>query len=236
MAKRERPLVGGLQFDNKSNLTTFARSIVADYQDGELMRDEDRDWFFELIRSRHDAPQEKLIAGMEVIGIRVLHESAGDRLHWGKKSGGNHTVVVYADREIDFSWLKCCRGFSAEEAATGAMRKAVSAQVSRYKHGRFSDVSSVPCPVSGDRLEFGTCQVDHWPKLFCDIRDGFLAKEGIVLAEVSVAGDPKGGSSMADVDQEKRWADYHKEQATYRLVSPAANRSSWSPMRTGGAK
>lgn len=236
MAKRERPLVGGLQFENKRNLTTFARSIVANYEDGELMSDEDRDWFFELIRSRHDAPQEKLIDGMEVIGIRVLHESAGDRLHWGKKSGGNHTVVVYADREIDFSWLKCCRGFSAEEAATGAMRKAVAAQVSRYKHGRFSDVSSVSCPVSGERLEFDTCQVDHWPKLFCDIRDEFLAKEGVSLAEVSVVGDPKGGSAMSDVAQETRWAEYHKEQATYRLVSPAANRSSWSPMRTGGAK
>jgi hypothetical protein len=236
MATRERPLVGGFQFDSKTQLTIFARSIVESYDDGELMSDDDRDWFITLIRERHDSPGEKLLDGKDVVGIRVCHESAADRLHWGKNSGGNHTVVVYSDREIDFSWLKCCRGFSAEEAATGAMRKAVAFQIMRYKHGVFGAVRSVTCPVSGEPLSFDTCQVDHWPRLFCDIRDDFLDAEGVRLGDVAVQGDPKGGSLMAFKEQEDRWAKYHNANASYRLVSPAVNRSTWSSMRTGGAK
>jgi hypothetical protein len=220
--------VRGKEFASKAALERYCRTIIERYGDGEVMRDEDGMFFLSLILERHDCPQDKIIIGLEdeVIGVRVRHNS-GYRLYGASETNVNHLFVAYAGGfERDFSWKKCCLGFRPEAVATGAMRRAVWEQVAAYKKLRFL-AGSVTSDSSGEPLDWSSARVDHYPKTFAWMRDTFLTKEGLSLADVATKSDPEVGVSMADDCLRERWAVYHDATKTLRLVSVRENETSW---------
>lgn len=224
-------VVAGVTFPSKAALERHCRGIVSMCSDGEIMQESS--FMLNLLRQLHYSPWEKLLPGLEqqVIGVRVRHESAAGRILYAIK---NHTFVVYdCGLEIDFSWVKCCRGFSVRSWGNEAMRRAVHRDIVAYKKLRFLR-GSVVSDASGRPLTWGRCHVDHYPFTYAETRDAFLGKQGMTLEQVETANDPMGGSVLADPTFESSWVAYHQSHATLRLVTPEENQTSWKePGRHG---
>lgn len=219
-----RIVVAGVPFDSKAALERHCRELVSRCGDGEIM--EESGFMLNLLRQLHYAPWEKLLPGLEqqVVGVRVRHESAVGKILYAIK---NHTFVAYdCGLEIDFSWVKCCRGFSVRSWGNEAMRRAVHKDIVAYKKLRFLK-GSVVSDASGCPLTWGRCHVDHYPVTYAELRDAFLAKQEMTLDEVETANDPMGGSVLADPTFEFLWVAYHQSNATLRLVTPEENQTSW---------
>ena len=239
MAKRAPVSVNGRTFPSKAALERHCRDIIEKYADGTFLIGGDELFMLRLVRERHCDPEAKLLSGKldQIVGVKVFHESAGDRLHWGKKSGGNHLVIVYQDgTEIDFSWLKCCRGFDAAAEASAAMRKAIADQVLWFKAGKFVGCDTVACEVSGEPVGRDDCDVDHHPRLFSELRDQFCRSRGIELKDIAVGPDGRGGSSLSDGELAYDWMRFHARNARFRIVKSSINRVCWRESRTGGEK
>jgi hypothetical protein len=138
-AKREKPSVGGEQFDSLESLKRRVRSIVSAYSDGDMMSEADFTFVKDLVLTRHYSPSAKFVPGLEskVVGIRVRHDSAK---HFIDKWDFNHCFVVYAPGhvqldEINFSWVVCCMTESAKRKrfVSSAMRAAVDSQLLYFK-------------------------------------------------------------------------------------------------------
>ena len=230
-AKGRSPIVvGGEEFASKAAIERRCREIVSGYGDGEMATPEHGLFLIDLILKRHDRPEDKILAGLEdeVAGVKIRHHS-GHAVYGKSSTNVNHTFVVYANgREIDFSWKKCCNGFSLAAIATQAMRRAVGDQVAQYKRWRYAAGSgSVTCDATGAPLPWGDARVDHWPVTFAFLRDSFLSREGSLLESIETASDPVCGVAIADHDLRSRWQSYHDTQKTLRLVVVRENELSW---------
>ncbi len=223
--------VSGFRFASKAALERHCRDLVSACSDGELMPDSG--FMLNMLRQMHHSPWEKILPGLEdqVIGVRVRHESAAGLIRYAVK---NHTFVAYLSGiELDFSWVKCCRGFSVRSWANEAMRRAVHKDIVAYKKLRFLH-GSVVSDASGTALTWDRCQVDHYPVTYAELRDRFLADRGVSLERVATLNDPMGGSLLADDEFAKSWVLFHQANATLRLVTPGENQTSWKePHRHG---
>jgi hypothetical protein len=222
--------VGGETFATKAAMERRCREIVSGYEDGQMASKEHAMFLLDLIMRRHERPEEKILPGLEdeLTGIRVRHRS-GHSVYGESATNVNHTFVCYANgREIDFSWKKCCGGFSQKALATQAMRRAIADQVAQYKRWRYAAGSgSVTCDATGAPLPWGDARVDHWPVTFAFLRDSFLSREGVLLESIKTASDPVCGVAMADHELRARWQTYHDTQKTLRLVVVRENELSW---------
>lgn len=230
---RKQPIaVCGISFKDKSALTRYVREIVESYKCGEMMAEPHARFLFDLILSRHNEPDKKLIPGMigQVVGIKVLHE-AGCPKYGKSRTNRNHCRVVYSSgEEIDFSWKKCCEGsFSVERDADHALRGAAEPHVREFKKQRFVGVGATPhCEATGVPLTWDSCQVDHYPLTWVALRDRFLVAESLILGDIKTeAVVPEGGCRLADKDLEARFQQFHNAEATLRLVSIEVNARSW---------
>jgi hypothetical protein len=220
-------------FASKAALERHCREMVAACGDGEMMPDSG--FMLNMIRQMHHSPWEKILPGLEdqVVGVRVRHESAAGLICYAVK---NHTFVAYASGlELDFSWVKCCKGFSVRSWGNEAMRRAVHKDILAYKKLRFRS-GSVVSDASGAALTWERCQVDHYPVTYAELRDRFLAGRGMGLQQVGTSNDPMGGSLLADEEFANSWVLFHQANATLRLVTPEENQTSWrEPNRHGHA-
>lgn len=223
--------VAGVEFASKAALERHCRQIIAACGDGEIMP-ESR-FMLNMLRQMHRSPWEKILPGLEdqVIGVRVRHESAAGLICYAVK---NHTFVAYSTgMELDFSWVKCCRGFSVRAWGNEAMRRAVHKDIVSYKKLRFVH-GYVVSDASGTPLTWDGCQVDHYPVTYAELRDRFLSDRGMSLDQVATLNDPMGGSLLADDEFAKAWVLFHQANATLRLVTPEENQTSWKePDRHG---
>jgi len=226
-------IVAGVQFSSKAALERHCRKTVEACSDGEIMPDSA--FMLNMLRQMHHSPWEKILPGLEdqVMGVRVRHESAAGLIRYAVK---NHTFVAYSTgMELDFSWVKCCRGFSVRSWSNEAMRRAVHKDIVAYKTLRFRH-GGVVSDASGAALTWDRCQVDHFPVTYAELRDRFLAKIGVSLERVATLNDPMGGSLLADEQFANAWVLFHQANATLRLVTPEENQTSWKePDRHGHA-
>jgi len=230
-AKGRSPVeIGGESFASATALQRRCREIVAGYADGEMASRDHAMFLLDLILKRHERPDEKILPGLEdeVAGIRIRHHS-GHAIYGKSATNVNHTFVAYAGGlEIDFSWKKCCTGFSRAALANQAMRRAIGDQVAQYKRWRYASGSgSVTCDADGSPLPWGEARVDHWPVTFAYLRDSFLAREGVELEAIETVSDPVCGVAMKDTGLRARWQAYHDAAKTLRLVSAKENGVSW---------
>lgn len=222
--------IGCESFASAAALERRCREIVSGYADGEMASHAHVMFLLDLILCRHERPDEKILPGLEdeLVGIKIRH-SSGHAIYGKSKTNVNHTFVCYANgHEIDFSWKKCCSGWSRKAQATSAMRRAISDQVAQYKRWRYANSGgSVTCDASGKPLPWGDAAVDHWPVTFAYLRDSFLARESLELESVKTESDPVCGVAMKDTGLRSRWQAFHDAAKTLRLVSVKENGVSW---------
>lgn len=222
--------IGGEIFSTKAALERRCREIVSGYAEGQMASRDHAMFLLDLILRRHERPDEKILPGLEdeLIGIKIRH-SSGHAIYGKSATNVNHTFVCYSSgHEIDFSWKKCCNGFSRKALATQAMRRAIADQVAQYKRWRYASGSgSVTSDHSGKPLPWGEARVDHWPATFAFLRNSFLESAGIDIRAVETKSDPVCGVAMSDESLRSRWQVYHDANKTLRLVSIRENEISW---------
>jgi len=222
--------VGGEVFRSKAALERRCREIVSAYEDGVMASPKHTMFLLDLILCRHERPDEKILPGLEdeLVGIKIRH-SSGHAIYGRSPTNVNHTFICYAGgHEIDFSWKKCCLGWSRKAQATSAMRRAIADQVAQYKRWRYaSGAGSVTSDHSGEPLAWGDARVDHWPVTFAFLRDSFLEAVGISIDAVETKPDPVCGVAMASDSLRMRWEAHHDAHKTLRLVSVRENEVSW---------
>lgn len=243
--KKERPNVGGEQFDSLESLKRRVRSIVSLYDDGAMMSEPDFRFIKELVLTRHYSPSAKFVPGLEsqVIGIRVRHASAK---HFIDKWDVNHCFVVYAPGhvkcdEINFSWVVCCMTSLAKRKrfVSAAMRSAVDGQLLEFKK---TQRWRIWCPVRSVQFAWGGHpsspdfpEVDHFPIPFHKIRDLFFESTSESFDSIETVPSDRGGHVFSDAEKLAAWQDFHLRHARYRILTKKANSTSWRNVITGEA-
>lgn len=107
-------------------------------------------------------------------------------------------------------------------AVKAAMRQAVSDQLSDY---RYSVPLPTLCYISNKQLRKGQkTDVDHVGLSFSEIADNFLREKELTYCEIILQGPPT-AKKFGDSELWREWKDYHRENASLRLVCASANRS-----------
>lgn len=227
-------VVAGRRFKSQKELYEHSRSIIEASGDGEMLSPEDSEFFLMLICERHRDPDTKILPGCEseIKGVKVRHESAGKVIHHGRR---NHLVIAYTNgNEIDFSWVKCCKGFNKLAEINSALRLAVRPQVHGYKELRYLR-GPVTCDKTGVPLAWEDAVVDHYPLTCAQLRDDWLSCEKLVINDIETERHSRGGCLMSNPKQLASWQQYHDAVSTLRLVTVEVNKRSWMEVqRTNG--
>lgn len=158
------------------------------------------------------------------------------------RSPGNGAVVMYVRFEglsnyRIVSWVACAKGKLAKHQQSdnddnklnGAMRYAVRIQISNYKKAHHSQV----CFLCNTEYRI---EVDHYPKHFVEIKEGFLKIKGEKgeLPPTEFKWHPKKGNFMFkdgtkandyyDKKWKLAWQKYHNKHAEYRYLCSTCNK------------
>ena len=185
------------------------------------------------------APVGAWLQGADYTFIRALldrHPEAGhkigvgvERIRVGKVLGNSAVFLQRIDgSETDFSWCQCIFGKRKDDDLLGALRLAIDPQIWHVKDLAFSEVKTLPCPITGEPITRKTCHVDHAPpKTFKALVERFVQAESLVVEAIRYEGHEDGSLTvrLADKDLERRWQAFHLMHAELRVVSRRANLS-----------
>jgi len=124
---------------------------------------------------------------------------------------------------IDFSW-KACLGkvFTPAEDFNAAARHAVMDQVLAFKKSCF-DAGTVSCAVTGRPVSWQDSHVDHeHPMTFSAIVETFMGAHDWKGMTVKDGGNAA-SCVFSDPAHTKLFADFHRDRARLRILSPEAN-------------
>ncbi len=202
-------------FKNRTECHRYAQDMVASKSDGEQFTDSECFFLVLLLMDKH--PEWKEVTdGLEIVDIRASHKDKYYR-------NSNHVLLTLEDGEQrHLSWGKCAKGnFPADRHAQGALRLAVAGQGAAYK-AHLKKTGRLCCEVSGIDLSDGTpCEVHHAGKQFAQIRDEWLALEGITVEEIPLTDVTIGPRQIKDLDLLDRWQKFHRKEANLQLLCKA---------------
>src|SRR5205807_2100385 len=90
------------------------------------------------------------------------------------------------------SWNKCLSPPSAERKFAYACRRAVDDQISRFRQSFFDQnfMREVFCPITGEALQMGSCDVDHEkPTTFEALAANFISDNAVETASIEYHDD-----------------------------------------------
>jgi len=150
MGKRRPVVVGQVTFLTQSDAERWIRSLVARYQDGETVSENDAAFLRDLLEL-HPRCDEKIGVGVSSFRIDSNPEYP------------NRTIfIIRADGSpTHFSWQKCIKGEAAENLKRHAMRNAIMDQIIAFKKVKFSSGERITCPETGEELSWDNCHLDH---------------------------------------------------------------------------
>jgi hypothetical protein len=212
MAKTTPIVVNDESFPSKAALRRRVQAIL---YGGDP--DEDSVAFLRDLVRRHRSAAEKIGPGIQTFRIVkvVPYNTAGFE-------------IVRVDGTVtDVSYLECINETTPRHWFPAACRNAVFYQVAHVKDEAFAISDSIQCPITGEPLTRETCHADHAPPwTFEAIVDAFIAEHRMDPSKVNyVEGDGSVGSRFADAQLSARFAAFHLERASLRVVSKRANLS-----------
>ena len=109
-----------------------------------------------------------------------------------------------------------------------ALRFVIADQIIAFKNKTFFKIGRDRCPVTGERISFETCHIDHIaPLTFEKLVDDFLVYRGINVDRIEFELYP-GAKEVETIKDKKLQQDfwqYHKDHAKLQAVSRTANLS-----------
>lgn len=205
--------IGGMLYPTKKAAAEAIRVVLYAYPIGATVDAVHAD-FLARVLDHHPERDEKV--GVGVASFQV-EQNEGSRGFWLTRVDGSRT---------DWSFLSCLRPASHRDNALAGFREAIRDQIFEFKRRAFSATEELVCPVTGDRVRFDDCHVDH-ELPFLDIVDWYLraihADFGDIAVKPGVDGSTR--TELADDDIRRGWQVVHAEMAKLRIVSKRANLS-----------
>jgi hypothetical protein len=206
--------IAGETFATKAAAEKRVRAVRDAYPDGVPLVGDDLALVFDLLL-RHQNASQKI--GVGVAAIRVIT----DRVYKTRC----FEVVRLDGSTTDFSFKHCLTPRTPLTDFRSACRNAISAQVIEFKARAFAS-GPVVCALSGAPLGFHECQVDHMPPLtFSRLLREWVEANGVDPIAVQIGGYGDGVTlrMIEDPALHESWVEYHRANATLRLLSVAAH-------------
>lgn len=219
MASKKPVVVGDLEFSSKAEAKQFFRSIRDCYADGEILSQEHQGVVLDLVALHPDASDK--------IGTGVAHFTVQTEKEFGRT---RHFEIHYKDGSTDdFSFLTCIDGRSLKNDVFEALRRAIASQVIDFRTQFFvSHATPIICPLVGTLITPTDCHVDHVPpQKFAALVIQWMMLNDLAVkhVEITAPGKNQTVSEMTSSDQQRSWTDFHRENATLRVLSRRGNLS-----------
>lgn len=213
--------IGDRSFRTKAEAIKYTRAILHDSPLGDLP--EEHAQFVVALLRRHPRSEQKIGAGIGWIEIRE-NPPFRARSFW----------IVRIDRtETDFSYKGCLCPSSSRVSIMSAFRGEVQYQCLAFRDQEFIGKLALQCPITGKDFERDECEVDHHPEAFRDLVERFCDGAGLRLEEVRVhEGDGDTFGHLFDRGLARCWQEFHREHATFRVLSAEGHRIETSRKRS----
>lgn len=210
--------VGSRQFPSQKAALAFFREIRDRNSDGVRIGSDD-DLALRDLLACHPEAKDKIGSGIAYFSI------ATDGLFGTTR----HFVVFRTDgSSTDFSFKMCIEGRNSNRDRMEALRRAVEDQIVAFRNRAFAGRPALVCPLSGIAVTLNNSHVDHGPPLgFHGLAGAWLSTEGLDLVELHISepADNQIVTLLVDEAQRLSWQEFHRANATLRILSPRANLS-----------
>lgn len=218
MTRRQQYVILGEVFPRKGDLRDRIRAILHSYLYGQTLSAEHQAFMLEVLQNHPDYLG-KVRGGVEYITTR-LNPVYGQPEFYLHRVDGTGT---------EFSFEKCLRPNSALQEFKRACRVAIADDIIEFKLRQFRENAALTCPFTGELLTLDTAHVDHAPpKTFDVIVHQFIDSLGFDVDTVAVTGNGEDGETCRYFTEDSfrvLWVNYHRREATLRVVSKIANLS-----------
>jgi Protein of unknown function (DUF3223) len=218
---KKRPLspkytLAGRGFPTKLAIQKEVQRIFNSYQPGDRLNSVDKAFALDLF-DWHPSISQKIGVGIADIKIQMI---------------GNYKafLIVRIDGSTtDISYRVCLNPKLADAQVKfqEACRTAIIYQKQNFKNAVYGANHVRLCPVTQKWLTKDETHVDHYPISFIDLVDRFVAECGIDVTSVMFSGhdDNEYTTRFADPTLDRKWADWHEQHATLRVICKNANLS-----------
>jgi hypothetical protein len=181
------------------------------------MNTEDSAWVIETLLPRHSYYEIKRGVGIAEIIFGISTRYPASRL-------SRPAAVMYAKRLdgtlTDISWRECLKPANKKFKTRNAMRNAVRGQINEFRRGK------VICSICRADFPPELLDVDHYQKRFEDIAREWLAVVNKTDEQIETCGkgDFDAGDRFVDPNEEIHWHDFHKANASLRMLCRKCHR------------
>jgi hypothetical protein len=213
------PIQIGLRlFGTKAEAKKFARDVMARYAEGEIIVGADDAFLRDLIAIHPEA--------VAKVGCGIAHFTTELDPVW---RNSRHFVIVRIDgSRTDVSFHICIDGTNDRRDVFSALRFAVSEQVISFQTAAFLSDSLLICPYTGEELTEGNSHVDHAPpNTFFVLATRWMGENNLSVADIPLVdnADNQWVRQMRDTAQASSWSEFHRDNASLRIISRPANLS-----------
>lgn len=121
----------------------------------------------------------------------------------------------------DISWRECLKPANKRFKVRNAMRWAIRPQIVEFRN-RCSRL----CVLCETVAREDKVDIDHYPKRFEEIALEWMKSMSLTDETIETNGDKdfEVGDKFVDVELERKWQDYHKLEASYRVLCHQCHR------------
>lgn len=212
---------GNKTFKSQTTLTNFCKFIL---NNADLNKPLEGEWFSVMddVLRMHDNYHGKIKGQQYSICVRKSPINARQRQFYILREDGSDT---------DFSYYKAISNKPTSKIVRikDTLKAAVKQQTIDYKDWYFEEhkigKDFVLCEETGLKLKRKDSHIDHYPKQFDEIVEEWVKKYNVKSEDVELidGGDNTTVCEMVDKDLLESFVNYHKEQATYRIVLNKVN-------------
>jgi hypothetical protein len=211
-------VIASLQFPTKKLAKEFFREIRDRYADGCRIGDEDDRYLRDMVAIHPEAETK--------IGCGISHFTVETEVLFGRT---RHFMIHRIDgSSTDVSFLSAIDGRNERRDRLEALRRGIENQIVLFKQSALFAAGPKICPLRGVPITEDAYHVDHTPpRTFIRLVDEWLAQEFLRIEDVEITppSDNQIVTEMTADDQKRSWQDYHRENASLRLLSPLGNLS-----------
>ena len=208
--------IGSLHFRTKSEAMKWFGTVLSSSSVGAFCPEESMRNMIELI-NRHPDAEMKIGCGIESFQVRENPVFKNQKAFYLIRKDGSET---------DFSFRMCVSGNRSTPWANFciAARNSISSQIVIFKTAAFLGLDSVRCQITGEVVEWNTCHIDHVAP-FSDLLQEFIRQQGIDVSVEHTTGGEDGSvvRLFIDADLDKRWREFHRQNAVLRVTTIKAN-------------
>jgi hypothetical protein len=201
-----------LNINTQKEVSDKIRNIVKSLGDNEPVDEINTKFLIKVLSHHHDFEKK--------CGVGIKHLEIRTNSSWNGPSKGIW-IIRNDDTEEDISWVTALKPDgrpSIKEDISNAARYEISSQIHDYHDNGDCSICEL---CKNDMSRYNILHVDHIKK-FEDLFLDFLTIKNITYSDIQIK-DLGVKSEFKDRDLAKEWFDFHKQNATLRLVHKKCN-------------